>query len=133
MKLYDAAFMQGISIRQALLWFNVALRGVMELGIVIALGYWGYHTGSSTTVKFALGIAAPLILFGFWGLVDFRNAGALSELLRLAQELVISGVAAVAVYTAGQHALGWALGLISTAHHSLVYVLGERLLEQSGT
>lgn len=133
MKLYDAAFMQGISIRQALLWFNVALRGVMELGIVIALGYWGYHTGSSTVVKVALGIAAPLILFGFWGLVDFRNAGALSELLRLSQELVISGAAAVAVYTAGQHALGWALGLISIAHHSLVYVLGERLLEQSGT
>jgi hypothetical protein len=30
----------------ALKWFNVALRGVMEFGIVIALGYWGFvHHG----------------------------------------------------------------------------------------
>jgi hypothetical protein len=113
----------------ALKWFNVALRGLMELGIVAALGYWGYQTGKGTFAKVLLSTSVPLLTFGFWGLIDFRKAGPMSELLRLLQELVISGLAAVAVYTAGQHALGWALGLISIVHHILVYLLGETLLK----
>jgi hypothetical protein len=116
--------------RMALTWFNVALRGVMELGIVLALAYWGYHTGGSTLAKVALAVGAPALGFGFWGLVDFHQAGRMAEPLRLVQELVISGLAAVALVVAGQPALGWALGLISIAHHALVYGLGQRLLKE---
>jgi hypothetical protein len=59
-------------------WVNVALGGVMEFGIIARLAYLGYQTGRSA-----------LVLFGFWGLVDFRQAGRWSEPLRLLQELVI--------------------------------------------
>jgi hypothetical protein len=115
----------------ALTWFNVALRGVMEAGIVLALAYWGYRTGQSTWAKILLGIGAPVLVFGFWGLVDFRKAGRMAEALRLVQELVICGLAAVALVVAGQPALGWALGVISVVQHALVYALGERLLKES--
>jgi hypothetical protein len=54
----------------------------------------------------------------------------MSESLRLFQELVISGLAAVAWYAAGEYALGWALGLVSIVHHALVYLLGGTLLKQ---
>jgi len=111
-------------------WFNIGLRGLMELGIVIAFGYWGYKTGDGTGTKILLGIGAPLIGFGFWGLVDFRNAGSLAEPLRLIQELVISGLAALAWYVSGQHTLGWALGIVSVVHHVLVYALGDTLLKR---
>ena len=47
--------------------------------------------------------AYPLIGFGFWGAVDFHQFGRLSEWLRLMQELVISGMAAFALYITGQH------------------------------
>lgn len=110
-------------------WFNVGLRAVMELGIVVALGYWGYKTGESTTAKFLLSIGAPLIGFGIWGLVDFRNAGAFAESLRLIEEVVISGLAALAWYVAGAQIMGWALGILSIVHHALVYVLGGTLLK----
>jgi len=76
--------------------FNVGLRALMELGIVIALGYWGYSVGNSIPMKILLAIAAPTIGFGFWGLVDFHNAGSLAEPLRLIQELVIAGLEAAA-------------------------------------
>ena len=56
----------------------------------------------------------------FWGLVDLCNAGRMSEGPRLFQELVISALAAVALYIAGQPALGRALALISILHHGLV-------------
>lgn len=112
----------------ALQWFNVGLRGLMEVGIITALAYWGYQAGSSTLTKLLLGILSPLIVFGFWGLVDFRQAGSLSEALRLLQELIICGLAAVALFVAGQPVLGWVMALISIVQHGLVYLLGDRLL-----
>ena len=110
-------------------WFNLLLRALMELGIVVALGWWGYKTGDGAGAKILLGIGAPLIGFGFWGLVDFRQAGLLAEPVRLIEEQVISGLAAAAWYVSGQHTLGWTLGIVSVVHHVLVYALGETLLK----
>ncbi|HLF73866.1 MAG TPA: YrdB family protein [Anaerolineales bacterium] len=110
-------------------WFNIGLRGLMEAGIIIALGYWGYQTGQGKLMKILLAVGAPLLGFGFWGAVDFHRAGRMAELLRLFQELAISGLAALAWYAAGQQALGWALGLLSVVHHALVYLLGGTLLK----
>ncbi len=107
---------------------SLALRVLMELGIVIAFGWWGYVTGGTTATSIVLAIAAPAIAFGFWGLVDFHWAGRLAEPLRLCQELAVSGVAAVAWYAADQHALAWTLAGISLGYHALVYATGERLL-----
>jgi hypothetical protein len=114
----------------ALTWFNLALRRLMQLGVVFAVGYWSYHMSRSALAKAALGVLAPVLVFGFWEAVDFRQAGRLAEPLRLLQELLISGLAAVALVVAGLPALGWALALISIAHHALVYALGQRLLKQ---
>lgn len=108
---------------------NLTLRVVMETGIVAGLAYWGVHTGDTTASKIALGISAPLVGFGIWGALDFRHAGPHAESLRLAEELVISGIAAVALITAGQPVLGGALAAVSIAHHILVYAIGERLLK----
>lgn len=115
---------------QSLTWFNVALRALMEFGIVVALGYWGYMTGDTTAMKILLAIGAPLLGFGIWSLVDFRWAGALAEPLRLIEELVISAIAVLALYVVGAHTWAWALALLSIAHHALVYISGERLLKQ---
>jgi Protein of unknown function (DUF2568) len=108
---------------------NLALRGFMELGIVAAMGYWGFQAGNSIIMKIILCIIIPLVVFGFWGLVDFRKMGVISEPLCLVQELVISGLAAWAFYTSGQHLLGWILGVISIIHHISIYLLGETLIK----
>ena len=114
----------------AIQWFNIALRGVMEFGIVAAMGYWGYHAGTSFIIKILLAIMAPLIVFGIWGLVDFHQAGRLAEPLRLVQELLICGLVSVALYTAGQQIWAWALAVIAIVQHSLVYLTGETLLKE---
>jgi len=114
----------------AIRWFNVALRGAMEAGVVLGLAWWGYVAGSAPPTKIALAIGAPLVGFGFWGAVDFRRAGAMAEPLRLTQELVISGLAALALYAVGEPLLGWTLAGISLVHHALVYGLGDRLLKR---
>lgn len=108
---------------------TLVLRVTMETAIVVALGFWGYHTGGSTGARIGLMLAAPIVGFGFWGAVDFHQAGRLAEPLRLIQELVVSGLAAVAWYAAGHHALGIALGALSLVYHTLVYATGARLLK----
>ena len=108
---------------------NLTLRVIMEAGVVAGLVYWGIHTGDSAAGKAALGIGAPVLGFGVWGALDFRRAGRYAEGLRLAEELVISGLAATALYTAGAHVLGAALATVSIVHHILVYAIGERLLK----
>ena len=107
---------------------TLTLRVTMEAGIIAALAWWGYHIGPTTT-KIALAVAVPAAGFGFWGAVDFRQAGRLAEPLRLAQELAVTGLAAAALYAAGQHLFGWALGVTSAAYHALVYASGGRLLK----
>ncbi len=114
---------------EKLKWFNVGLRGLMELGLVVALGYWGAQLGKSTGAKLLLGLGVPTLVFGFWGTVDFHQAGSAAERLRLGEEVIVTGLAAGAWYAAGQHALGWALGITSIIHHILVYVLGGTLLQ----
>ncbi len=110
-------------------WVNVVLRAVMETGIVLGLGYWGYQTGQGTGMKILLTIGLPLLGFGFWGTVDFHQAGSMAETIRLFQELIISGLAAAAFYTSGLHTAGWILAVITVIHHCLVYLLGERLIK----
>jgi hypothetical protein len=107
------------------------LRVLMEIGVVAALAFWGAHLGDSIMEKIALGVAAPALGFGFWGAIDFHQAGRLAEPLRLVQELTVSLLAALAWYSTGRHGLGIALGGLSIAYHALVYVQGERLLTPS--
>lgn len=108
---------------------NLALRVSMEVGIVAGLAYWGVQTGDATAAKVALGIGAPVVGFGIWGALDFRGAGAHAELLRLVEELTISGVAAGALVAVAQPVFGAVLAAVSVVHHVLVYAIGDRLLE----
>jgi hypothetical protein len=103
---------------------TLALRVTMEAAIVAALAMWGYHVGPHTVSKVVLALAAPAIGFGIWGAVDFRQVGRFAETLRLAEELAISGLAALAWYAAGA-----ALAIVSLAYHGLVYLGGGRLLK----
>ncbi len=94
-----------------------------------AFAFWGVHTGQSTAAKIILGFGAPVIGFGVWGAIDFRWAGRRAEALRLTEELVISGLAALALYAAGEPSLAIALAALSLVYHARVYVSGERLLK----
>ncbi len=115
--------------QSALSWVNVALRGVLEAGIVAGLAWWGIHEGTGLAAKTVLGVAAPAVGFGIWGALDFRFAGRYAEPLRLIEELAISALAALALWVIGQRGLAIALAALSVLHHALVYTLGERLLK----
>ncbi|MGE0600989.1 MAG: YrdB family protein [Dehalococcoidia bacterium] len=110
-------------------WVILLSRVTMETGIVVGFGAWAYQLTNSMAAKIGLTIAVPAVAFGVWGLIDFRRAGRLAEPLRLVQELVISGAAALSAYAAGWHAFGIALGALSVGYHALVYGTARRLLK----
>ena len=107
---------------------SLTLRVILEVGVVAALAGWGIHTGHRTAAKVARGVGAPLVGDGFWGAVDFHRVRD-AEGLRLLQELVVSGLAAVAWYASGAHLLGVALAAWSILYHVFVYASGARLLK----
>jgi hypothetical protein len=110
---------------------SLVLRVLMEAGIVVALAFWGVDAGDGGVGSILLGVGVPAVGFGVWGAIDFRRATH-GELLRLIQELAISGLAALAWYAAGEHALGLALACVSVCYHALVYASGEQLLKSRG-
>lgn len=38
---------------------NLALRFLLELGVLVAVGYWGFRTGQSTPARIGLASASP--------------------------------------------------------------------------
>ena len=40
---------------------NAALAFFLELGVLAALGYWGFQTGKGTIARIGLGIGAPAV------------------------------------------------------------------------
>ncbi len=110
-------------------WLNLRLRALMETGIVLGLAYWGYQTGLGVFAKVALAIAAPGLGFGFLGAVDLHEAARAAERLRLLEELVASGLVAVALWNVGQPILGLLMVALSIVYHSLVYATGGRLVK----
>jgi hypothetical protein len=106
----------------------LGLRVATEVGIVAAFAAWGVHVGGGAVSKVLLGIGVPVVGFGFWGAVDFRQARRLAEPLRLLQELAVSLLAAVALYAVGEHVLCFALAAVTLVYYALVYATGRRLL-----
>ena len=54
---------------------NLAVRFLLELGALGAVGYWGAHTGNTTLTKIVLGAGLPLALAVVWGTFVAPKAG----------------------------------------------------------
>jgi hypothetical protein len=81
---------------------TLALKFVLELCMLAALAYWGAQAGGSTFGDVALAVGAPLAAAVVWGLYAApRSARRLPRARRVALELCVFAVAAVALAAAG--------------------------------
>ena len=92
---------------------NLALRFLLELCSLAALGYWGLEAGRGPIAKIGLGIGTAL------------TAVPVPGALRLLLKLIIFGLAVAALYSAGRPALVWTLGLTSVINRALMYAWGQ--------
>jgi hypothetical protein len=83
---------------------NLAVRFLLELSALAALGYWGAQTGGSLALRIALAIAAPVAAAVVWGTYGAPAAPLrLRRPGRLALEAVIFGLAALGLAAGHPH------------------------------
>lgn len=77
----------------------IALRFLLEIAILVAISYGGFHIGSSYLTKILFSIGALVITIIIWSLFGSPNAPfAFQGLNRLLLELAILGVAIAFVW-----------------------------------
>ena len=105
---------------------NLALRFLLELCALGALGYWGFKTGSTTSSKIGLGLGVPLVAAVVWGAFVSPNAPVqLPGLLVLFLQVLVFGLAAAGLAATGHRTLAGIFVLVVVANAILIYVWGQ--------
>lgn len=105
---------------------NLALSFFLELGVLVALGYWGFQMGPNLPVKIMFGIGAPVLAIVVWAIFGARTSQwRLHDPWFLLLKIVFFGSAAVALFVAGQRVGGVTFALIFVLNTILAYVFEQ--------
>ncbi len=105
---------------------NLGVRFLLELCMLAALGYWGFHTARSLIGKIGLGIGIPLGVAVVWGVfLAPASSMRLEGPLYLVLEVVIFGTTAAALYTTDHPSLAGAFVLIAVLNKVLMVIWGQ--------
>ncbi len=105
---------------------NVALRFLLELSVLAALGYAGYRIGANGLLRIVLAVGMPVVVAGVW--ITFGAPGAallLKDPLHVVLEIVVFFGAAVALVRARQPVFGLALAVLFVINRSLMYAWNQ--------
>jgi len=104
---------------------NLALRFMLELSALAALGCWGWHSGGNRAAGFGLATGAPLLAALVWSQFVAPNAAtALPGGVRLLLQAVIFGTAAAGLIRLGHAAFAFAFATTILLNGMLMAVLG---------
>ena len=99
---------------------NTGLAFLLELAMLAAFGYWGFHGEKSVWVKWGLGIGTPLAVAVLWGLCLAPKA---NHRLNITEGLILSlglfCLAALALYQTDHLALAIVLTVIAIVNRVL--------------
>lgn len=109
--------------------FNLALRFLLELGILAALATWGWSAGQGA-LRWLLAIGAPLAAAVLWGVFRVPGDGgppvvAVPGSVRLLLEVLLFGLAVAGLYAANHRQAAFWFGAIVVLHYVISY---DRLL-----
>ena len=102
---------------------NTGVSFLLELAMLVALGYWGFRTPESLWLKWALGIGVPLLVAILWGLFLAPKAGQrMGSTLGVTVSLCLFYLAALALFQTKHPALGTAMVVLAAINRTLVVV-----------
>jgi hypothetical protein len=106
---------------EALKSANLALRFILELLAVVALGFWGFTSGLGTAMRWVLGLGIPIAAIVLWALFVAPQATVQAPPgVRVAIEVVILAGAALALVATGHPALGLTYVVVVVANRILM-------------
>ena len=105
---------------------NLAVRFLLELCALVALGYWGFKTGSGALTNIALGIGTPLVAAVVWGVfVAPRAPVELPGVVVLLLQVLVFGSAAAGLAATEHRTLALVFGVVVVTNAILMYVWGQ--------
>lgn len=105
---------------------NLAVRFLLELCMLAAVGFWGFKTQSGWGMKLMLGIGLSLLIAGVWGLfVAPRAIYRLSGIPHLLLALILLSSGAVALFASGHPTLGWVYAIILIVNQVLLVLWNQ--------
>lgn len=104
---------------------NLAVRFILEIAALLALGLWGWQKGDSW-LQYVLAFGIPLVVAILWGTFRVPNDPgkapiAVPGTVRLAFELAVFAFATWALFDADYTTFGWILGVTVAIHYILSY------------
>ena len=107
----------------ALKSINVAIRFLLEICVLISVGYWGFKTGSGWFLKILLGIGVPLLIAIVWGMFGApKAANHLTGFSLLALEVIVFGLGVAALYATENYSLAWGFAAILIINRILMLI-----------
>jgi hypothetical protein len=107
----------------ALKSINVAIRFLLDICVLIAVGYWGFKTGSGWLLKILLGIGTPLLIAAIWGTFGAPKASMqLHGFMLMLLEVVVFGSGVAALYATKNYASAWGFAVIIIINRILMFV-----------
>lgn len=108
---------------------NLLLRFLLELCLLAALGYWGFHTGAGAAQRAILGVGVPVVMAIVWGLVMSPKAKVrLPRPLHLVAEVAIFGLGAWALFATGQPVLAWIFAALAVLNRTMIAIWRQESL-----
>lgn len=105
---------------------NLAVRFLLELCVLAAVGYWGFKTGSGWFLRILLGIGAPLLIAVIWGIFGAPKANMqLHGFMLLALEIIVFGSGVAALYATKNYPLAWGFAVIVIVNRILMFIWGQ--------
>ncbi len=87
---------------------------LLEIGMLIALGMWGFQSDRSTLEKYLLGLGLPLAAVTLWGVLAApKSAHRLDLPYRLVFSILLFELAAFLLYRLGHIKLAIAFGCLA--------------------
>lgn len=102
---------------------NLALAFLLELVLLVALGFWGFHLGRSNVVHWLVGLGAPLVLAVVWSQIAAPMAEhRLEPTQLLVFKVVVFTLGTAALYAVGQKRAAVVLEVVSLISLVLAFV-----------
>ncbi|QPR70362.1 YrdB family protein [Lysinibacillus macroides] len=103
---------------------HLALRFLLEIGVLLVVGYWGVYTGKNLVFQFLLGIGLPLLIIGIWSIFGSPKAMMpLNPFMHGLLEIALFTLAVLALYNTDKTSLAITFALIVIFNQMLSFLL----------
>lgn len=102
---------------------NIALRFLLEIFVLMAVGYWGFTMTSNWVLKIVFGLFFPVLIAVVWGRYGApKSPNQLHGLMLLILEVLVFGSGVAALFFAGRDNLALTFAVILVVNRFLMFV-----------